>query len=53
MARRSKPKGVDRKVARVRNAIIAFVALVVVLGVGYGMVYTTGVTEGEYRAGSH
>lgn len=48
-----KRKGTDRQVSRVRNAIIAFVALVVVLVIGYGMIYSTGLTEGEYRAGTH
>jgi thiol:disulfide interchange protein DsbA len=43
----------DRQVARLRNAIIAFVAAVAVLIVGYGMLYSTGVAEGEYRAGTH
>ena len=43
----------DRQVARLRNAIIAFVAAVAVLIVGYGTLYSTGVAEGEYRAGTH
>jgi protein dithiol oxidoreductase (disulfide-forming) len=43
----------DLKVTRVRNAIIAGVALVVLLVIGYGIVYTTGVTQGEFQAGTH
>lgn len=43
----------DRKVVRTRNTIIAFVALVAFLVIGYGTVYTTGLTEGEYLAGEH
>lgn len=43
----------DRQVTRVRNAIIAFAVVVVVVVVGYGMLYSTGLTEGEYRAGTH
>lgn len=43
----------DRKVVRTRNTIIAFVALVAFLVIGYGTVYTTGVTQGEYLAGEH
>ena len=49
----AKPKRTDRQVARVRNTIIAFVVAVVVLVIGYGTLYSTGVTEGEYRAGTH
>jgi protein dithiol oxidoreductase (disulfide-forming) len=43
----------DAQVARVRNAILALVGLVVVAVVIYGIVYTTGITEGEYQAGTH
>jgi thiol:disulfide interchange protein DsbA len=43
----------DRKVMRTRNTIIAFVALIAFLVIGYGTVYTTGIAEGEYRAGDH
>jgi protein dithiol oxidoreductase (disulfide-forming) len=43
----------DAQVARVRNAIIALVAVVVVAVIAYGIVYTTGITEGEYQAGTH
>jgi thiol:disulfide interchange protein DsbA len=43
----------DRQVARVRNTIIAFVVVVAVLVIGYGMLYSTGLTEGEYQAGTH
>ena len=53
MARRKPSKRSDRQVARVRNAIIGFVAVVVVLVIGYGILYSTGLTEGEYRAGTH
>jgi protein dithiol oxidoreductase (disulfide-forming) len=51
--RTKQTKQQDRKVARVRNAIIAFVAAVAVLVIGYGMIYSTGLTEGDYRAGTH
>ena len=43
----------DQKVARIRNAVIAFVAVVVALVIGYGLLYSTGVTEGEFVAGEH
>lgn len=43
----------DRQVIRLRNTIIAFVAAVVVLILGYGTLYSTGVTEGDYQAGTH
>jgi thiol:disulfide interchange protein DsbA len=42
-----------RKVKRTRNVIIAFVALVAIVVIGYGTIYTTGITEGEYLAGEH
>ena len=41
------------KVTLVRNLIIGAVALVVALVVGYGLLYTTGITEGEFVAGEH
>lgn len=43
----------ERKVVRTRNTIIAFVALIALLVLGYGMIYTTGITEGDYLAGEH
>lgn len=43
----------DRQVSRVRTTIIIAVAVVVAAVVGYGLLYSSGVTEGEYRAGTH
>jgi thiol:disulfide interchange protein DsbA len=43
----------DKKVVRARNAIIAFAALVAILLIGYGAIYSTGITEGEFLAGEH
>ncbi|MGE0622980.1 MAG: thiol:disulfide interchange protein DsbA/DsbL [Pseudomonadales bacterium] len=40
-------------VALVRNLIIAAVAIVVALVVGYGLLYTSGVTQGEFVEGEH
>lgn len=40
-------------VALVRNLIIAGVAVVVALVVGYGLLYTSGVTQGEFVEGEH
>jgi thiol:disulfide interchange protein DsbA len=53
MAKAKSGKGTPRQVARVRNTIIAVVAAVVVVVIGYGIVYTTGITEGEFSAGTH
>lgn len=41
----------DRQVIRTRNTILAFVVMVAILVIGYGTIYTTGVTEGEVVAG--
>lgn len=43
----------DRQVIRLRNTIIGVVVAVVVLVLGYGTLYSTGVAEGEYAAGTH
>lgn len=43
----------ERQVIRTRNYIIAAVAAIVILVLGYGTLYSTGVTEGEYQAGTH
>ena len=43
----------DRKVMRTRNSIIAFVSLVAITVIGYGTLYTTGITEGEFAANDH
>lgn len=43
----------NRQVARLRNAIIALVVVVVIVVIGYGTLYSTGVTEGGYQAGTH
>ncbi|MFU8815727.1 MAG: thiol:disulfide interchange protein DsbA/DsbL [Pseudomonadales bacterium] len=50
MPRRQKA---DLKVKRLRNTIMALVALVAVVIIGYGIVYSTGITEGDYQAGTH
>lgn len=47
------PTRKERQVVRTRNTIIGVVAAIVVIVVGYGLVYSTGLTEGEYRAGTH
>lgn len=38
---------------RLRNAIFAFAALMVVVVGGYGLLYSSGVTVGEYAEGTH
>jgi thiol:disulfide interchange protein DsbA len=43
----------DLNVKRTRNTIVGFVALVAILVIGYGTIYTTGVGEGEYVSGEH
>lgn len=43
----------ERQLIRTRNYIIAAIVAVVVLVLGYGTLYSTGVTEGEYREGTH
>ncbi|MEZ5559532.1 MAG: thiol:disulfide interchange protein DsbA/DsbL [Pseudomonadales bacterium] len=43
----------SRQVTRTRNTIIAFVALVAIIVIGYGTLYSTGVTEGEFAEGEH
>ncbi|MEQ8859841.1 MAG: thiol:disulfide interchange protein DsbA/DsbL [Pseudomonadales bacterium] len=43
----------ERQVIRTRNAIIGVVVAIVILVLGYGTLYSTGVTEGEYQAGTH
>lgn len=53
MAKRKASKREQRQLARVRYTFIGFVAVVVVALIGYGLIYTTGVTEGDYRAGTH
>jgi protein dithiol oxidoreductase (disulfide-forming) len=53
MAKRKTNPRSDRQVARVRNTIIALVGAVVVVVIGYGILYSTGAGEGEYRAGTH
>src|SRR6056297_3583168 len=41
----------QRNVIRLRNTIIAFVVVVAILVIGFGTLYSTGITEGEYQAG--
>lgn len=47
------PSRKERQVIRTRNTIIGVVAAIVVVVIGYGLVYSTGLTEGEYKAGTH
>lgn len=47
------PTRKERQVIRTRNTIIGVVAAIVVIVIGYGLVYSTGLTEGEYQAGTH
>lgn len=47
------PTRKQRQVIRTRNTIIAVVAAIVILVLGYGTLYSTGVTEGDYQAGTH
>ncbi|MFW6094720.1 MAG: thiol:disulfide interchange protein DsbA/DsbL [Pseudomonadota bacterium] len=47
------PTRKERQALRVRNAIIAFVALVAILVIGFGTWYSTGISDGEYREGTH
>ncbi len=51
MSKRTKRQ--DRKVIRTRNTIIAGVAAVVIVVLGYGTLYSTGVADGEYQQGTH
>ena len=44
---------IDTKVARTRTAILAFVVVVAILIIGYGTLYSTGITEGQYVEGDH
>lgn len=48
-----KPKRQDRKVNRIRNTILIAAAAVVVVVIAYGTLYSTGVAEGDYQAGTH
>lgn len=47
------PRRQDRRIARIRYAIVGFVALLVVGVLGYGLIYSTGITRGEFVAGEH
>ncbi|MDZ7669749.1 MAG: thiol:disulfide interchange protein DsbA/DsbL [Gammaproteobacteria bacterium] len=47
------PTRKERQVIRTRNTIIGVVAAIVVIVIGYGLVYSTGLTEGEFQAGTH
>ncbi len=53
MPSRKAPTRKERQVIRTRNAIIGVVVAIVILVLGYGTLYSTGVTEGEYQAGTH
>ncbi|MCZ6618052.1 MAG: thiol:disulfide interchange protein DsbA/DsbL, partial [Gammaproteobacteria bacterium] len=44
---------IDTRVTRARTTIFAFAVVVVVLIIGYGTLYSTGITEGEFVAGEH
>lgn len=43
----------DTKVIRTRNTILIFVVVVVIAVLGYGTIYSTGVTSGEFVEGEH
>lgn len=43
----------QRQVIRTRNTIIGVVVAIVVVVIGYGTLYSTGVTEGDFQAGTH
>lgn len=43
----------NAKVTRARTTILAFVVVVAVLITGYGTLYSTGITEGEFVEGEH
>ncbi len=51
MSKSSRKK--EAKVARTRNIIIGAVIVFAVVVVGYGVLYSTGVTQGEFIAGEH
>jgi len=40
-------------VLRTRNSILIFVVVVVILVLGYGTLYSTGITQGEFLEGEH
>lgn len=46
-------KSREERVNRVRNSILAGVAAITLLVVGYGLLYSTGVTQGEILEGTH
>jgi thiol:disulfide interchange protein DsbA len=43
----------DTKVIRTRNTILIFVCIVVAAVLGYGTIYSTGVTQGQFLEGEH
>lgn len=43
----------SKRADRLRNAIFIFAALMVVVVGGYGLLYSTGVTDGTYAEGTH
>ena len=43
----------DTKVTRVRTTIFSFAVIAAILIIGYGTLYSTGITEGEYVEGDH
>ena len=43
----------DERMKQLRMLIIGFFALIIVIVVGYGALYSTGATEGEYAEGEH
>ena len=44
---------IDTRVARARTTIVSFVVIVAILIIGYGTMYSTGITQGEYVEGDH
>lgn len=49
----SNRKTSEQRVARVRNSILGGVAAIAILVAGYGMLYSSGVTQGEFIEGDH
>jgi len=43
----------DTSVLRTRNSILIFVVIVVIAVLGYGTLYSTGVTQGDFLEGEH
>jgi thiol:disulfide interchange protein DsbA len=53
VANKKRSSRTDTKAIRLRNAVLAFVVLLVVVVAGYGMMYASGVSTGEITEGEH